>query len=74
MNFMIQAFGEFHKVHIKMTMSVVFCLSYDPLKWDFITFKLNIISIRKCYIEMVIVSDDSYARQNVITYVVIQFL
>ena len=30
-----------------MTMIVRFCLSYDPLKLDFIVFKMNIISIRK---------------------------
>ena len=27
--------------------SVRFCLSYDPLKWDFITFKMGNISRRK---------------------------
>ena len=27
-----------------MIMSVRFCLSYDPLQWDFIAFKLNFIS------------------------------
>ena len=29
-----------------MTTRVRFCLLYDPLKWDFIAFKMNIISIR----------------------------
>ena len=29
-----------------MTTSVRFCLSNDPLKWDFITFKMIIINIR----------------------------
>ena len=29
---------------MKMTMSVRFCLSYDPLKWDFIAFKMIFIS------------------------------
>ena len=28
-----------------MTTSVRFCLSYDCLKWDFIAFKVDIISI-----------------------------
>ena len=28
-----------------MTTSVKFCLSYDCLKWDFIAFKVDIISI-----------------------------
>ena len=28
-----------------MTKSVRICLSYDPLNWDFITYKMNIISI-----------------------------
>ena len=30
-----------------MTTSVRFCLSYDCLKWDFIAFKVDIISIEK---------------------------
>ena len=30
-----------------MTTGVIFCLSYDRLKWDFIAFKMNIISLRK---------------------------
>ena len=29
----------------EMTTSVRVCLSYDPLKWDFIAFKMIIISI-----------------------------
>ena len=28
-----------------MATSVRFCLSYDPLKWDFIAFQMNIILI-----------------------------
>ena len=38
-------------------MTVRFCLSYDPLKWDFIDFKMNIISIRKHIVDMDIVND-----------------
>ena len=38
-----------------MTTSVRFCLSYDLLKWDFIAFKLNIISIRKHIVDTDIV-------------------
>ena len=32
-------------ISYKMAMSVRFCLSYDPLQWDFIAFKLSFISI-----------------------------
>ena len=39
-----------------MTMSVKFCLLYDPLKWDFITSKMNIISIRKHIVDMDVVN------------------
>ena len=35
-----------HKFYIKITISKRFCLSYDPFKWDFITLKRNINSIR----------------------------
>ena len=34
-------------ISYKITTSVRFCLSYDPLKRDFIAFKVTIISIRK---------------------------
>ena len=30
-------------ISYEMTTWVRFCLSYDPLKWDFIAFKMNII-------------------------------
>ena len=56
-----------------MTMKVRFCLSYDPLKWDFITFKMNSISIRKCIADMDVVNDVTFTRQNVITRVAIRF-
>ena len=39
--------GHFIRILYKMTTSVRFCLSYDPLKWDSIAFKMNIISTRK---------------------------
>ena len=41
-----------------MTMSVRFCLSYDPLKWDFIAFKVNIISTRKRIVDTGVVNDN----------------
>ena len=40
-----------------MTTSVRFCLSYDPLKYDFIAFKMNIISIRKHIDDTDVVND-----------------
>ena len=70
---MKRAFGEFHKLHI--TTSVRFCLSYDPLNWDFIAFKLNIISLRKRIFDMDFVNNDvTCTRKSVITRVFIQFI
>ena len=57
-----------------MTTRVRFCLSYDPLKWDFIAFKMNKISIRKRIIDTDVVNDVTFTRQSVITRVVIWFL
>ena len=68
-----RAFGEFDKFH-KMTTRVRFCLSCDSLKWDFIAFKLNIISIRKGIVDTDIVNDVTFTRQSVITRMVIRFL
>ena len=39
--------GDFHKFHMKMTTSVRFCLSYDPLKRNFTALKIQIITMRK---------------------------
>ena len=55
-------------------MSLRFCLSYDRLKWDFIAFKMNIISLRKCNVDTDVVNDVTRSRQSVITHVVIRFL
>ena len=57
-----------------MTTSVRFCLSYDPLKRDFIAFKMKIISIRKRIVETDVVSDVTHSRQSVITPVAIRLL
>ena len=54
----------------EMTTSVRFCLSYDPLKWDFIAFKLNIISLKKRIVDMNVVNDATRWRRSVITRVV----
>ena len=40
MKFMKQAFSY---ISYEMTTSLIFCLSYDPLKLDFIAFNINII-------------------------------
>ena len=61
-------------ISYEMTTSVRFCISYDPLKLDFIAYKMNIISIRKCIVDTDVVSDVTYPRQGVITRVVIRFL
>ena len=70
---MKRAFGEFHKFLYKMTTNVSFCLTYDPLKWLFITFKMNIILIRKRIVDTDVVNDIMCTRQSVITPVVKQF-
>ena len=57
-----------------MTMSVRFCLLYDPLKWDFFAFKMNIISIQERIADMDIFSNLMSLCQSVITLMVIQFL
>ena len=45
-----------------MTTSVRFYLSYNPLKLDFVAFKTNIISIRKCIVYADVVNDVTRAR------------
>ena len=57
-----------------MTTSVRFCLSHDPLKWDFIAFKMNISIMRKRTFDTDVVNDVTHTRQSVITRVVIRFL
>ena len=47
-----------------MTMSVRFCLSYASLQWDFIAFKMNIISKRKRIADTNVVNDVTYMRQS----------
>ena len=64
-----------YEISYEMTTSVRFCLlSYDPLKWDFIAFKMNIISIRKQIVDTDIVSDVKRLCQNGITDVVMRIL
>ena len=54
-------------ISYEMTTSVKFCLSYDPFRWDFIAFKTNIISLRKCTADMDVVNDVTCSRRSVIT-------
>ena len=49
-----------HKLH--MTTSVRFCLSFDPLKWNFIALKMNTISKRKCVVDTDFVNDVTCTR------------
>ena len=69
MKFIKRAFGEFHKFHMKR-----FRLSFDPLKWDFIAFKMNNVSKRKRIVDMDVADDVMCSCQCVITRVVIRFL
>ena len=61
-------------ISYEMTMSVRFCLSYDPLKWDFIAFEMIIIISKKHIVDTGAVNDVKRWRQSVITRVVIRFL
>ena len=53
-------------------MSVRFCLSYDPLKWDFMAFKMNIISIRKYIADTDVVNDVTFLHRSFIPYVILR--
>ena len=55
----------------EMTTSVRFCLSYDPLKVDFNSFKIGNILRRKHIADMDVVNKVTCTRQSVITRVVI---
>ena len=61
-----------HGISYEMITSVRFFLSYDPLKWDFIAFKMSIISIRKCIVDIDVVNYTVCMRLSVITRVAIQ--
>ena len=37
--------------------NVRYCLSYEPIKWDFTAFKMNIISISKDFVATDVVND-----------------
>ena len=56
-----------------MTTRIRFCISFDHLKWDFIAFKMNVISMRKRTVEEDVVNDITCTFQSVITRVFIQF-
>ena len=47
-----------------MTTSVRFCLSYDPLKLDFIAFKVDDISRRKRIDDTDVVNDFTFTRES----------
>ena len=51
-----------------MTTSIRFRLSYDPLQWYFVTFRMNIISIRKYIADQVIFNDVNCAPICYYTY------
>ena len=57
-----------------MITRVRLCLLYDLLKWDFIAFKINIISIRKHNVDTDVVNDVTCTRQSVITRMVLRSL
>ena len=46
MKFIKRAFGEFNFFLYEMTMSVIFCLSYDLSQWLFTAFKVDIFSTK----------------------------
>ena len=60
-------------ISYEMTTNVRFCLSYDPLKLDFIALEMENISRRKRIVDTDAVNDVTSTRQSIITHVVIQF-
>ena len=53
-----------------MTTRVRFCLSYDTLKWGFVIFKINNISIREWIVDTDVVNDVTCTvRAKVLLYV-----
>ena len=65
------SFWRVSQISYKVTTYERFCFSYDPLKWDFIAFKMNIILKRKCIVDSDVINDVTYMRQSVITCVII---
>ena len=61
-------------ISYERTTSVGFCLLRNALKWDFIAFIMQIISIRKRNVDMEVVNDVTRLRQSIITRVVIRFV
>ena len=61
-------------ISYEITTRVRFYLSYDPLKWDFISFEISFSSMSKPIVDTDVVNDVTQTRQNVITRVVIRFL
>ena len=51
-----------------MITSVRFCLSYEPFKWDFIAFKMDIISLRKHIVDTNVVNEVT-SRAKVLLHV-----
>ena len=52
----------------EMTTSVRFCLSYDPLRWNFIALKMNRISKSKRIADTDVVTDVTCMRQSVLLH------
>ena len=71
MKFMKQALGDFHKLNmIDPEFKILFIILL--LKWDFIAFKTNIISMRKGIVNTDDVNDVICTRQYVFKCVVIR--
>ena len=65
-------FGDFHLSH-EMTTRVRFSLSYDPLKRDFIAFKMSFISIRNALLTRTLLSVTLRVRAKVLLHVSYDF-
>ena len=66
-------FRRVSQVSYAMTTSVRFCLSYDPLKLDFIAFKMDNISRSEHFVDTDVVNDVKSTHQSIITRVIIRF-
>lgn len=60
-------------ISYEITKCVRFCLSYDPLRQDFIAFKMK-INLIKNIVDMDVVNHVTCTRKSAITRVVIRYL
>ena len=53
-------------ISYEMIMSVRFFLTYDPSKWDFIPYKMNIISVKNALLAQILSMEVMCVRAKVL--------